>query len=351
MSNAYTKQLKLNQWAASDSFVRTEFNRDNEILEGAFTGLDGRAGLLERQVEPLGYNLYNLLLQNYYDGKYTGYKKSLIFDGFRDASMLAAVTPGAYHDPVAKHVRVLSAGAANIDTGFCVEAGVNTQNENNYYSIGWIGAGGFRDLDFTPSGYGRLGSVRFRLARGSTDTVYAKVEVLDGKAVAAVSASVTVASDKFADYTFTFPGGVPVLGLHPYTLRLSRAEPEKYYLCAAANPARNGLGAVLSFTAQNYTAGSITTPVCNIGRNYDRALCWVRHTGSVGVSIKGGGAFLPLTKVSTRLTTALTGEDCTESHFRLDAAPAAPNSEATVKLDLNTGGSACTVYDYGVLFL
>ena len=140
-------------------------------------------------------------------------------------------------------------------------------------------------------------------------------------------------------------------GLHPYTLRLSRAEPEKYFLCAAANPTRNGLGAVLSFTAQNYTAGSITTPVCNIGRNYDRALCWVRHTGSVGVSIKGGGAFLPLTKVSTRLTTALTGEDCTESHFRLDAAPAAPNSEATVKLELNTGGSACTVYDYGVLFL
>ena len=93
MANAYTPGYHLNQWAAADSFLREEFNNDNRILDETLLGLASRTDLLERQVKPLGLEVYNLMLQHYYEGKETGYRQALAFDGFQDSSFLASVTP------------------------------------------------------------------------------------------------------------------------------------------------------------------------------------------------------------------------------------------------------------------
>ena len=78
----YTENYSLHQWEAEDPFLRTDFNGD-------FSKIDAALGRAERGSRANAYNLYNLLLQSQYEGKYTGYKRSLLFDGFPDESAIA----------------------------------------------------------------------------------------------------------------------------------------------------------------------------------------------------------------------------------------------------------------------
>ena len=82
MASGYTANYGLCQWQGSDAFLREEFNGDNAKIDAALGGL-------RRGVDAAGYNVYNLILQNYYEGKYTGFKRGLMFDGFLDESGIA----------------------------------------------------------------------------------------------------------------------------------------------------------------------------------------------------------------------------------------------------------------------
>ena len=85
MASSYTENYGLCQWEAGDAFTRTEFNADNAKLDAAL-------GRTERGMEANRTNLYNLLLQRDYEGKYTGWKQALIFDGFQDDSKIESLT-------------------------------------------------------------------------------------------------------------------------------------------------------------------------------------------------------------------------------------------------------------------
>ena len=78
----FTANYGLHQWEPTDPFLREDFNRD-------FSTIDAALGRAERSAEANAYNVYNLMLQNDYEGKYTGYKKALLFDGFLDESGIA----------------------------------------------------------------------------------------------------------------------------------------------------------------------------------------------------------------------------------------------------------------------
>ena len=86
MASGYTSNYGLCQWQPGDKFLREEFNQDNEKIDAALKAAEDRAtaetGQVRTRLEAINYNLCNLLLQNDYEGKYTGYKKALIFDGF-----------------------------------------------------------------------------------------------------------------------------------------------------------------------------------------------------------------------------------------------------------------------------
>lgn len=97
----YTPNYGLHQWEAGDSFLRTDFNEDHARIDAAL-------GRTARSAEASAYNLYNLMLQNYYEGKYTGYKKALIFDGFADTAGVARAEPGR----VGQHRRTPGGGGA-----------------------------------------------------------------------------------------------------------------------------------------------------------------------------------------------------------------------------------------------
>ena len=100
MANGYTEHYGLCQWAAEDSFLREEFNQDNAKIDGALNTLSEELSEAqeenEEKLDPIRYNLYQLWLQRYYEGKETGMKKALLFDGFLDGSLVAALTQGTF---------------------------------------------------------------------------------------------------------------------------------------------------------------------------------------------------------------------------------------------------------------
>ena len=85
MASGYTANYGLCQWQGSDKFLREEFNQDNEKIDAALKAADGKADRALSGLETADYNIYNLILQNEYEGKSTDWKKALLFDGFWDS--------------------------------------------------------------------------------------------------------------------------------------------------------------------------------------------------------------------------------------------------------------------------
>ena len=110
-----TPNFALNQWLGTDTFARTDFNDDNLIVDAALKRLsDDMKG-----IAPMANNLYNLILQQHYDGKYTGYKKALIFDGFQNYSNIAGISEGLFIQTVSSKKRLTfdNVGYTNYKTG------------------------------------------------------------------------------------------------------------------------------------------------------------------------------------------------------------------------------------------
>ena len=116
MANSYTANYGLCQWEAGDQFIRSEFNQDNAKIDAALkrvadtaaadlqavkvqlqsaaqTAQDTAEQALDALV-PVAYNVYNLALRQELEGKVTGWKQALLFDGFQDDSGIASLGSG-----------------------------------------------------------------------------------------------------------------------------------------------------------------------------------------------------------------------------------------------------------------
>lgn len=386
MASGYTTKLRLNQWAAADKFLREEFNLDNQRIEDACVELYGQSdalntkigtetgalrqqllettGALEtrletetadirRQLDPASYHIYQLMLQNYYDGKYAGYKKAMVFDGFQDASQVAAVTPGAYLDTAQKQVRILTQGAQNIDTGFAAEVGSPGNPGYDANICSWLGSDGATftlDVPIQPSGYGTLQSVTLRLAPVNNLSTYSvTVSLMDGGQVLGSSQTVTLSGNTFQNYTFTFSGGIAVAGLHTYTLRITNASRSVYL--RVVKGAAGGTGMICTFSPISHTNGGIQTTALPVGSSYTRSMAWARHSGGLGITISAGGNTAPFQVRSTGNTQTLDGVPCTESAFALEDAPVSADGRVILDFALNTSGGNGILYDYGIIFI
>ena len=54
MATNHTTHYQLNQWEAADQVLRTDFNQDNQKIDAALAGLDGRTEVLESAVSRCG---------------------------------------------------------------------------------------------------------------------------------------------------------------------------------------------------------------------------------------------------------------------------------------------------------
>ena len=319
MASGYTSNYSLCQWQGEDKFLREEFNQDNEKIDSALGQAEAKADRALSGLEAADYNIYNLLLQNEYEGKYTGYKKALLYDGFLDGSMTASMSSGVVRSQ--NKLTLDRTGQGDIPLGY---SGQSTSYVGGGSTATCTAGGsgritGFRLKTIHEQGLTATGSATWKLYKNGEQAATAEEQVISISSVAVSK------GDTFYFYIQT-SAGVHEL----YTTS-------------------NGLlGGTFLITSTGTTGGTVTTPSLALPeRTTLRA--WVRYSGgTVGLSVQGAAG---LVQTGTRTTTEPEGASCTEAEFLLEQS--VPQDEyLSFQLIMDVGNaSVMYVYDYGILLI
>ncbi|MGN8967493.1 hypothetical protein [Intestinimonas sp. HCP28S3_D6] len=335
----YTPNYGLHQWAPEDKFLRTDFNEDFSKLDTALKAAEGEIAAAEaRSTERLavvGHDVYNLMLQSHYDGKVTGWKKALVFDGFQDKNLVAEA----------------SNSLAFLDR----EVGLGRTAQNSI-SLGYGAQPLFlSNIRKTPVrsslGYALLTGIKVKtqvqyVEQDSAKTNY-QVDINNVEAASGQSSLVFQGTP--LEQTVLFSSPVMLCPGDSVTVSLSFSANSCMVFPSAGGT--TDLGGTLLITPLYGETGTITTPALTLPvRQSCRA--WVRHMGGqVALTVRDqDGAETPLPAVGSRTTVNAAGNACVEREFYL---PNAPQSETLAfSLNLQLGESdAMQVYDYGILLL
>ena len=330
----YTPNYGLHQWVPEDQFLRTDFNEDFKKIDTALKGVDNTA---TERLTALGHDMYNLMLQNHYDGKVTGWKKSLVFDGFQNQSMIDSISPSLLRlDGV---VGLCRNSQGDIDMGYGEEA--TFINGLNYRTAG----------PFKSQGYGTLSGLTIRTgnAYGQSSTSNCTFSIyLNNKQVYITQIDVTYAGTNPIQ-KLTFPG-VKLSPGDTFSLRLNPGSSVHLLYGPEIEGTTGNLGGIVHINPAAGESGTITTPALTLP---DRAMlrAWVRFQGgTVSLSAGSGKEVLPFTVLGEQSTINADGTTCIEREFSLETLPESGSLIFTLDLDLE-GGQQMEVFDYGILIL
>ena len=335
MASGYTEHYGLCQWQGSDKFLREEFNQDNEKIDVVLGRTEGKADRALSGLEDQSYNVYNLILQNYYDGKYTGYKKALIYDGFLDESGVQSTSEGFLWSQ--GQYTLSTQGENDRDVGFSTSRGTTEMSSDT----------------FTAQGNGSWTGFTCKVYNSSSATLNDKINytlVVNGVTVlTGSSGSVSLGSRASKEYTITFSKAVTLAKGDAYQIHLKGGNVNFVFYYNDGGYMLGGLFLIQPLTA---SAGTLTTvsrslPACG------GLLAWIRHTtgAAVSLSLTGtAGEAQSFSLKESRTTQNLQKVSCTESTFRLDAAQAEGGYILALGMDLGAQ-SLGRVYDYGVVLL
>ena len=346
MASGYTANYGLCQWWPEDKFLREEFNGDNEKIDAALKAAEDKAASDAQKaqntadralsgLEVADYNIYNLLLQNEYEGKYTGYKKALLYDGFLDESGIQTASQGF----------VWSQGQYTL----------STQGESDR-DVGFSTSRGSLEMDtktFTARGNGSWTGFTCKLYNMSSGTISSKIEytvTVNGTTVlSGTGSSVSVGSRSDQEHTITFSRPVAIANEDTYQLHLKSGNVNLIFYYDDSGSALGGVFHIVSLKASNGTLTTVSRdlPACG------GMLAWIRHTTGAAVSLSlvgttGKAQSFPLKE--SRTAQNLQKVSCTESTFRLDMARAEGGCVLTLEMDLGAL-SVGRVYDYGMALL
>ena len=334
---AYTTNYRLHQWEPEDHFLRTDFNEDFAKLDTAIKGVstaaasqaaaaDAKAQRALNALEPLGYNLYHLMVQNYYDGKVTGNKKALLFDGFLDESLVSGKTAALE----ISHRRLTLWGTA---AGTLGHADLNAYNNSTYVSMNPTTPSWTVDREMS------VNKFTFMLSCDGSCTGPVDIILNNGMVQTATYTGSSWSGFQRVSVTFT-----PVKVKAGDTLRAT------FHKASGASPGVRldgnlQVAGYFSFQSSYANSGTLTVKPQTLAAAPASARAWVRHSGgSVTLTLNGTA----MTAAGTRSTVNADGTACTESAFRLDKALTARVSPV---LTVNGGGAPATyVYDYGIMF-
>ena len=323
MASNYTENYGLCQWEATDSFVRTEFNQDNARIDAAL-------GRVEDLAASAGRNVAELLLQQYYEEKETGWKQALVFDGFQDQQLIASMTAGVLRG--SQGVSLSAAGQGNVELG-CTATNNSLANRPQTKTC-------------TATGGGRITGFRFYTALVGVPAGNFTVSwtlFVNGVQARQGSASLYMPLGK-TEQTLTIPA-TPLAKGDAFSLQLYATTGGCFSYTGDGGGGQCGTFLITPVSAES---GSLTTPALALP---DRGLirAWARYRGgSVGLSVASGGSVWPLALTGTRSTVNAQGEACSEAAFR--GAGSFPESgNLAFRLDLDPGADAVAVFDYGIL--
>ena len=343
MASSYTANYGLCQWAPENAFLREEFNQDNAKIDAALKAAEERAAERAQAAEAKAdralsglqdqsYNIYNLILQNDYEGKYTGYKKALFFDGFTDESNVAEKSSGI----------VISNGAAWLYR--------NGQSSLSLGSYGTETSLNASSAEVTAQRTGRLTGFTCKIKNGMSIEHGPSIEAVlyrNGQQVLAQEFTASVISPNTSQtQSFTFRESFPFATGDRFQLSL------RIYISYLYLTTDGDLAGTLNAQAISGTAGTITSAVTSMPL-CQGAQAWVRHKGgTVGLSLKCGGETVPLTAGDRRDTVdLLTGNTCTEQAYRLERDLPAGNWQVVLDMTLGSGEEGIQLHDYGIAVL
>ena len=343
MASSYTANYGLCQWAPENAFLREEFNQDNAKIDAALKETEERAAERAQAAEAKAdralsglqdqsYNIYNLILQNDYEGKYTGYKKVLFFDGFTDESNVAEKSSGI----------VISNGAAWLYR--------NGQSSLSLGSYGTETSLNADSVEVTAQRTGRLTGFTCKIKNGMSIEHGPSIEAVlyrNGQQVLAQEFTASVISPNTSQVqSFTFQESFPFTTGDRFQLSL------RIYISYLYLTTDGALAGTLNAQAISGTEGTISStevsmPAC------EGVQAWVRHSGgTVGMTLRCGGETLPLTAGAQQETVdLLTGGTCIEQSYHLEQELPAGNWQVVLDAVLASGESGMQLHDYGVVLL
>lgn len=334
MASGYTANYRLCQWQPEDQFLREEFNHDNEKIDTALDRAEGKADRALSGLENQSYNIYNLLLQADYEGKETGYKKALLFDGFTDSSRIASKSDA------------LVLGNGKLTLSPSIEADETVYNGGNYQYATYA------------------------------ETTAGTVTAPGGATLSRLYCVWRAKSDNQSNVAITFTFVVNEHILHSEVHRLDFTTTEQKAYIDLQRPIHVAKGDQIYFTCSGLTTylqmpviypsgtrlyagyvfyptsgGSVSlTTRTEVLPAWDRLRVWVRHKGgSLALSVSVDGTTAALTPAGTSAVTELQGTSCTESAFVLERSFPAGSVSFLLEL-MPTSGSAVELFDYGAIF-
>ena len=332
MASGYTSNYSLCQWQGEDKFLREEFNQDNEKIDSALGQAEAKADRALSGLEAADYNIYNLLLQNEYEGKYTGYKKALLYDGFLDGSMTASMSSGVVRSQ--NKLTLDRTGQGDIPLGYSGQ------------STSYVGGGSTATC--TAGGSGRITGFRLK-------TIHEQGLTATGSATWKLYKNGEQAAQGTSQLRFGATAEEQVISIS--SVAVSKGDTFYFYIQTSAGvhelyTTSNGLlGGTFLITSTGTTGGTVTTPSLALPeRTTLRA--WVRYSGgTVGLSVQGAAGLVPMVQTGTRTTTEPEGTSCTEVELLLNES--VPQDKHLVfQLTMDVGNtSVMYVYDYGILLL
>ena len=323
MANGYTEHYGLCQWAAEDSFLREEFNQDNAKIDRALHQAFRRGSRAD-------YHLCNLLLQNDYEGKYTGFKRALLFDGFLDGEGIASRT--GFH--LGQNALTLSSVGQSSIT---LPEGPGSATPLSTPQLTMTGCGritGFQYYLYADINLSGQGELRYVLTVNgetrSSGATYPDVPPKDVKEARTLTLPEPVE---------VCPEDVCVLRLEAHTSGLRMKKGENDTLCG-----------VMQIQPAGAESGSMTARAVDLPEAAGAA-GWVRCRGGVpGLALRKGDQ--TLTFAAGQAISAkepLEGTACTETPFTLDAALEAGSWQVVLTGALAEGENRLDVFDYGVV--
>ena len=333
MASNYTTNYGLCQWEPGDKFLREEFNGDNDRTERALTTLTQGLETLRtegvRALDPIRYNLYQLWLRQYYEGKETGMKRAILFDSFLDSSL----------------VQTRSDGLFVYDSGLCLSETSQTTVDSSSRVGGVTNYGGDLSTDgFTATGFGYVSTCKLTtsyLGVEGTESLTASVAFqVNGVTLNTIRTTMR-ASD--SGFTLTATQNVPVCPGDQFQVVVT-APTNNWLRFEPSQKSPNTMSAVITFRSGAAASGTMTSTALGVEGTFRRAVLYLHRRGGSATPRLNGTA---MSFLSTTDTVDETGAACKEDAWELVSDIRGP---LTVGLAMERGSDPqCSVLDYGVI--
>ena len=340
MASGYTANYGLCEWEPEDQFLREEFNQDNEKIDAALEEAATMARRCDEALPLLSYDLNNLMLQQYYEGKYMGWKKGMLFDSFMDMDGIGEKSYGLWW--TSGMIQVETQGQQDYDS---------TRRDTTLE----ISTAKTWDNRWAASGNGTLKAVTVyaRCVKADKSTVTtgtAKLEVLLNGQVLATSSVVTV-SGSYAGTRFPITCDLVVGNTYVmrYTAVTTGGSVEEGYHQLQIASSNSFFAYSLECTPRPSTEAWMHTPLYDLEIGYEQVLAWVRHRGGTPKLLWRRSLeeeWQPMVQGDSKSATGVSGTtSLLETAFTLEGPG---SSGASLRIEL-TGSTQ--VVEYGVIVL